>query len=149
MRMKKYTIKILKVILAIILCLIIIMTFIPWEVLKNIVFASGESYSQTKYKSITEFQNARWTEIQNSVFDHEQNFTTVQRATAINDMSVKAGNPYFNWTDTSKLQGYDNDGKEVEGGLIPYSGTPSAPNSTEITETNIGDYINYQGTKKL
>lgn len=148
MRMKKYTIKILKVILAIILCLTIIMTFIPWEVLKNIVFASGESYSQTKYKSITEFQNARWTEIQNSVFDHEQNFTTVQRATAINDMSVKAGNPYFNWTDTSKLQGYDNDGKEVEGGLIPYSGTPSAPNSTKITETNIGDYINYQGTKK-
>ena len=148
MELERFTTRVLKIILPVILCLTIIMTFIPWEFVKNIVFAAGESYSQTKYKSITEFQNARWTEIQNSVFDHEQNFTTVQRATAINDMSVKAGNPYFNWTDTSKLQGYDNDGKEVEGGLIPYSGTPSAPNSTEITETNIGDYINYQGTKK-
>ena len=148
MRLKKYEIKIPRIILAIVLCLTIIMTFIPWEFVKNVVFAAsnGESYSQTKYKNITEFQNARWTEIQNEVFD--QNFTTVQKATAIKDMKVKAGNPYFNWTDTSKLQGYDNNGNKVEGGLIPYSGNPIEPTSTTETETNVGYYTDYTEKKQ-
>ena len=105
---------------SIILCVAIIAALIPhipYNINKD--NNSVANTSQTKYANITEFQNARWTEIQNAVFDKD--YTSVQEPDVIKDLTVKEGNPYFNWTDTSNMQGYDEDGNTIDGGLKKFN----------------------------
>lgn len=132
-------------ILSIVLCIALITAVIP-HFLYNSYFTQDSvaaNTSQTKYANITEFQEARWTEIQNSVFN--QDYTSVQDANTIKDLSVNEGNPYFNWTNTSNMQGYDSVGNEIEGGLKKYSGKSEAVTSSDtITENYADSYVNYQ-----
>ena len=78
---------------------------------------------QTNYDTITDFQNARWTDIQNNIFGEgvAKNTTDTNLATA----KVIEGNSYFNWVDTSSL------------GIIPWDGTA---NKSDGTEYKISDF---------
>ena len=71
------------------------------------------------YANIVEFQKARWSEIQDSVFGAgvAQSFFDSSLAGA----TIVDGNPYFTWKDTSSL------------GISPWDGTKNDENGTEIT----------------
>lgn len=132
-------------ILSIVLCIALITAVIPHFLYNNdsTQDSAVANTSQTKYADITAFQNARWAEIQNAVFD--KNYTSVQETNIIKDLPVKEGNSYFNWTNTSHMQGYDENGNKIEDGLKKYSGTPKAvASSGEITENYTDSYVNYQ-----
>ena len=72
--------------ISVLLILVLLVTSLPLTSM-NI---SAEAVSQTKYDNISDFQNARWTEIQNKVFG--QNYTSVQSANVIKDLPVQQGN---------------------------------------------------------
>ena len=40
-----------------------------------------------------------------------------KKTNIIKDLPVKEGNSYFNWTNTSHMQGYDENGNKIEDGL--------------------------------
>ncbi|MGO5082336.1 pullulanase X25 domain-containing protein, partial [Oscillospiraceae bacterium LCP25S3_E4] len=131
--------------LSALLVLVLLVTSLPLTSMNT----SAETVSQTKYENITDFQNARWTEIQNEVFG--KNNTEVQSAKTIYDdgWTVNNGNKYFNWTDTSKMQGYNEDGTKRDGGLIPYGTTTvtDVPSRTEDVRY-ANTYIDYNGQKQ-
>ncbi|MGO5078186.1 hypothetical protein ACTQ3J_10295, partial [Oscillospiraceae bacterium LCP25S3_E3] len=128
--------------ISVLLILVLLVTSLPLTSMNT----SAEAVSQTKYDNITDFQNARWTEIQNKVFG--QNYTSVQSANVIKDLPVQQGNEFFNWTDTSHMQGYDNDGNEIDGGLQKYGTTTvTSMASTSITEKYADSYVNYKDVK--
>lgn len=140
----------LRSVVAVLMVFVILVTALP---LTNIPVSAADSaesnLSQTKYDNITDFQNARWTQIQNAVFG--QNFDTVQDPTAINKLSVKKGNEFFNWTDTSNMQGYDNDGKPIDGGLQPY-GTYTVTEVgayDEARKTYLQIYYDYKNERQM
>ncbi|MGO5087833.1 hypothetical protein ACTQ3U_11135, partial [Oscillospiraceae bacterium LCP25S3_F9] len=122
--------------ISVLLILVLLVTSLPLTSMNT----SAEAVSQTKYDNISDFQNARWTEIQNKVFG--QNYTSVQPADAIKDLPVQQGNEFFNWTDTSHMQGYDNNGNEIDGGLQKYGTTTvTSMTSTSVTEKYADSYI--------
>ncbi|MDY2857024.1 MAG: hypothetical protein SOT38_08005, partial [Oscillospiraceae bacterium] len=126
--------------ISVLLILVLLVTSLPLTSMNT----SAEAVSQTKYDNISDFQNARWTEIQNKVFG--QNYTSVQSADVIKDLPVQQGNEIFNWTDTSHMQGYDNDGNEIDGGLQKYGTTTVTDMSyTTVTEKYVGNYTDYLG----
>ncbi|MGO5113098.1 pullulanase X25 domain-containing protein, partial [Oscillospiraceae bacterium LCP25S3_E10] len=128
--------------ISVLLILVLLVTSLPLTSMNT----SAEAVSQTKYNNITDFQNARWTEIQNKVFG--QNYTSVQPADAIKDLPVQQGNEFFNWTDTSHMQGYDNNGNEIDGGLQKYGTTTvTSMTSTSVTEKYADSYVNYKDVK--
>lgn len=68
-----------------------------------------------------------------------------KKTNIIKDLPVKEGNFYFNWTNTSHMQGYDENGNKIEDGLKKYSGTPKAvASSGKITENYTDSYVNYK-----
>ncbi len=66
--------------------------------------ATNEAESQTKYKSVSDFSDARWLNIQKVVFEGiDDKATEPLEPDQLMNKKVKSGNPYFNWTDTSSL----------------------------------------------
>lgn len=130
--------KVLQMSLSGILTVVLLLSSLPFSFYST----AAETPSQTK-TDITEFQKERWTQIQNSVFGTDSN--VVQTTNEVKDLPVQKGNDYFNWTDTSNIQGYDESGNPIEGGLKKYSGIPkSVTSSGKITEKYSDSYVNYQ-----
>ncbi|MCI6007211.1 MAG: hypothetical protein MRZ25_03030, partial [Ruminococcus sp.] len=137
--------------LSALLVLVLLVTSLPLTSMNT----SAETVSQTKYDNITDFQKARWTQIQNAVFG--QNFDTVQDTSVIDKLSVQSGNEFFNWTDTSKIK-YTYKYKDAAGnvhseertGLSPY-GTDTVTEVAEYKETRktyVQTYVDYKGEKQ-
>ncbi len=102
-------------VIAAVLVSIMIFTLLP-----SINISAAQSNSQTAYENITEFQSARWAEIQNAVFGLNLTTEPMTDYETLKGYSVSDNNEFFRWTDTSDL------------GLTPWTG-----NATSST-----DYIN-------
>ncbi len=138
---KEKFLKVLQMSLSAILIVVMVALSLPYDTYFENAKAA-ETPSQTK-DDITTFQKNRWSSIQSEVFG--QNFKDVQDASELHSLSVKKGNSYFNWTDTSNMQGYDNDGNKIEGGLQKYSGTPkTVVSSGNVSKSYADSYVNYQ-----
>lgn len=138
--------KVLQMSLSGILTVVLLLSSLPFSFYST----AAETPSQTK-TDITEFQKERWTQIQNSVFGTDS--TDVQDVSEIKDLSVQKGNDYFNWTDTSNMQGYDNDGNKIEGGLQKYGTTTvesmeSSTDKVKNQEMYSSSYVDYTGKVK-
>ncbi|MGO5078320.1 pullulanase X25 domain-containing protein, partial [Oscillospiraceae bacterium LCP25S3_E3] len=128
--------------LSALLVLVLLVTSLPLTSMNT----SAETVSQTKYENITDFQNARWSEIQSKVFGKDFG-GEVQPIETIKDLTVQNSqdNTYFHWTDTSKMQGYNNDGTEREGGLKKYDGTDTVTSMgyVDINEGYLQKFTKY------
>ena len=110
--------------------IIVVFTFLILSVLiinrENIIYnfnnINDENAMQTNYDNITDFQNARWTDIQNNIFGEgvANSVTDSNLATA----QVIDNNSYFNWVDTSKLE------------IIPWDGTTNKPDGNAYTQSD-------------
>ena len=135
--------------LSALLVLVLLVTSLPLTSMNT----SAETASQTKYDNITDFQKARWTQIQNAVFG--QNFDTVQDTSVIDKLSVQSGNEFFNWTDTSKIK-YTYKYKDANGvehaeeitGLKPYgTDTVTSMEHFDVHESYFQTFTKYNGEK--
>ncbi len=134
----------IRAVISMLMILILLLTAFPLTSLS----VNAAALSQTKYDNITDFQKARWTQIQNAVFG--QNYDSVQDASVVSELTVQSGNEFFNWTDTSNMQGYDNDGNPIDGGLQPY-GTYTVTEVAEYQEarkTYVQTYVDYKGEEQ-
>ena len=116
--------------MAIVLTMLILAVFVinRQNIIYNLNNLNDEKSMATSYDTITDFQNARWADIQNNIFGEgvAENTTDVKLATA----RVIEGNSYFNWIDTSNL------------GIIPWDGTANKSNGTEY---KISDFYGTEG----
>ena len=93
----------------------------------------------TSYDTVTDFQNARWKEIQNNIFG--EGVATSVTDTSLATKPVINGNIYFNWTDTTSL------------GIESWDGTVNKPDGTAYTQSDFyidgalkHETVNYQTT---
>ncbi|MGN1013505.1 MAG: hypothetical protein ACI4ON_06765, partial [Clostridia bacterium] len=97
---------------------------------ENIIYNIGkikeENEMATSYNSVTEFQNARWAEIQTKIFGTTSSVSDKKFATT----DVIPNNPYFNWIDTS------------DKGLLKWDGTINKTDGTAYTKS---DFYNSEG----
>ena len=91
----------------------------------------------TSYDTVTDFQNARWKEIQNNIFG--EGVATSVTDTSLATKPVINGNIYFNWTDTTSL------------GIESWDGTVNKPDGTAYTQSDFyidgalkQETVNYQ-----
>ena len=112
-----------KIIVVFIILILSIYVINKQDIIYNFNNINSKNAMQTNYDTITDFQNARWTDIQNNIFGEgvAKNTTDTNLATA----KVIEGNSYFNWVDTSSL------------GIIPWDGTA---NKSDGTEYKISDF---------
>ena len=112
-----------KIIVVFIILILSIYVINKQDIIYNFNNINDKNAMQTNYDTITDFQNARWTDIQNNIFGEgvAENTTDTSLATA----KVIEGNSYFNWVDTSSL------------GIIPWDGTA---NKSDGTEYKISDF---------
>ena len=123
MKVKRNGNKMKKVLLA---CLALVAILIPItkkDSIVEVVSKLSEQEVDAYYSTITDYQKARWTEIQNAIFGN--GVATSETDTNLLTAKVVAGNPYFNWVNT---------------GLSKWNGGTSAVNSSG-TQT-----INYSTT---
>lgn len=73
-------------------------------------------------------------------------FSFYSTAAEIKDLSVQKANDYFNWKDTSNMQGYDETGNKIEGGLKTYGTTTITDTEyTSEVERYSSSYVDYTG----
>lgn len=126
MKVKKNGNKMKKVLLA---CLALVAVLIPItkkDGIVEVVSKLSEQEVDAYYSSITDYQKARWTEIQNAIFG--SGVATSETDTNLLTAKVVAGNSYFNWVDTSSL------------GITPWNG-----GSTTVANSGT-ETINYSTT---
>ena len=92
------------------------------DIIYNLDSIDNKNAMDTSYDSITDFQDARWTEIQDNIFGegYAKSPTDTRLATA----HVIEGNGYFNWIDTSSL------------GIRPWDGTSNKEDGTPYSITD-------------
>ena len=128
-KLEKFSIKKKHIIFASILLIFSVILLNKNEIIYNISNLGNKNAMATSYDTVTAFQNARWTDIQNNIFG--EGVATSVTDTTLATKSVIAGNPYFNWVDTTDKN------------LTKWDGTTNKEDGTAYTES---DFYNSNGT---
>lgn len=112
-----------KIILPISIVLLILVIVISQIIVTNTVNINGKNAQRFGFETIGKFQLNRWNEIKKEVFGENAVSTNILD-TKIAGMSIKSGNQYFNWTDTSNL------------GITPWNGTTTNSSGEQISWSN-------------
>ena len=92
------------------------------NIIYNVQNIKNNNAMATNYDNVTDFQNARWKEIQNNIFG--ENVAGSVTDTALATANVVQGNQYFNWASL--------DSKTI----MPWDGSKNKSDGTEYTDAD-------------